>query len=38
MKMHPVGDEMFLTEEQRDVMKLKVVFCNFANVPKIKNT
>jgi len=36
MKIHPVGAKLFHVDGQRDKMNLIVVFCNFANVPKIR--
>jgi hypothetical protein len=34
MKIHPVGGELFHADRRTDVMKLIVVFRNFANAPK----
>jgi hypothetical protein len=38
MKIHPVGAESFHVDRQAngqtDMLKLRVAFCNFANVPK----
>jgi hypothetical protein len=33
MKICPVGDEMFCTDKQTYMAKLKVTFCDFANAP-----
>ena len=35
MKIRPVGTELFHAEGQTDITKLKVVFRNFANAPKM---
>jgi len=35
MKIHPVGDELFCADRRTDMTKLRVVFHNFANAPKI---
>jgi F0F1-type ATP synthase gamma subunit len=32
MKIHPVAAELFDVDRQTDMMKLRVAFCNFANV------
>jgi hypothetical protein len=38
MKIHPVGAKLFhvnrQTDSQADMMKLRVAFCDFVNVPK----
>ena len=31
MKIHPVGAQLFCTDEETDITKLKVTFHNFAN-------
>ena len=34
MNIHPVKAEMFHADEQTDILKLIVTFCNFMNAPK----
>ena len=34
MKTHPVGAELFHADGETDMTKLRVVYCNFVNVPK----
>jgi len=34
MKIHPAAAELFHTDSQTDMTKLKVAFHNFAHVPK----